>query len=220
MHPWAERLNQAFDKTGWTKRELARRSGVSYDNVNKYLGGKVENPRGDAIEQLANVLGVNGIWIRNGDIFPPETELQLLEVAGISEAGAYRDVSVFYPMHDDTKNQRIPIARDKQYPNARQYALLVSGDSTDRIAPAGAYATCVDFEESGLALRSGMIVHVERLHDGLVETTIKIYREDTGRKWLEPCSTNPRHKRVEITENDNDKINIRGIVTGWWSSIE
>ena len=48
MPPWVKRLNDALQRSGWSKSELARRSGVNYDSLNKYLAGKVEHPRGDS----------------------------------------------------------------------------------------------------------------------------------------------------------------------------
>ncbi len=61
MPPWVKRLNQALRKSGWSKAELARRSGVDYDSLNKYLAGKVEHPRGDSLPRLARALGVGDL---------------------------------------------------------------------------------------------------------------------------------------------------------------
>jgi len=61
MPPWVKRLNDALKKSGWSKTELARRSGVNYDSLNKYLSGKVEQPRGDSLPRLARALGVSNL---------------------------------------------------------------------------------------------------------------------------------------------------------------
>ena len=66
MSDWKIRLNDAFRATGWSKAELARRSGIQYDSLNKYLAGKVEHPRGDSLPRLARSLGVNPVWLRDG----------------------------------------------------------------------------------------------------------------------------------------------------------
>ena len=66
MRPWAKRLNDAFEQSGWSKAEFARRTGVNYDSLNKYLTGKVEQPRGDSLPRLAKSLGVSGLWLREG----------------------------------------------------------------------------------------------------------------------------------------------------------
>ncbi len=66
MIQWAKRLKEALRQSGWTKTELSRRSGVNYDSLNKYLAGKVEQPRGDSLPRLARSLGVSGLWLREG----------------------------------------------------------------------------------------------------------------------------------------------------------
>ena len=66
MPPWVKRLNEALRKSGWSKAELARRSGVDYDSLNKYLAGKVEQPRGDSLPRLARALGVGDLKRRGG----------------------------------------------------------------------------------------------------------------------------------------------------------
>lgn len=63
---WAERLNTIFERTGWSKKELSRRSGVNYGSVVKYLEAAVEQPRGEIIKQLADALGVNALWLEKG----------------------------------------------------------------------------------------------------------------------------------------------------------
>ena len=66
MSDWQKRLNDAFRDTRWSKAELARRSGIRYDSLNKYLAGKVERPRGDSLPRLAKSLGVSLLWLRDG----------------------------------------------------------------------------------------------------------------------------------------------------------
>lgn len=75
MYDWAERLNEAFRAKRWSKRELARKSGVNYDVVNKCLRGEVENPRGLVIPKLAKALDVSEVWIKTG-IQPPANNPQ------------------------------------------------------------------------------------------------------------------------------------------------
>ena len=66
MKPWTDRLNDTLRQSGWSKTELARRSGVNYDSLNKYLDGKVAQPRGDIMHRLARALGVDTTWLRDG----------------------------------------------------------------------------------------------------------------------------------------------------------
>ena len=84
MGDWADRLRAGFERSGWSKMELHRRSGVSYDNIAKYLDGKVEKPRGDQIEQLARALDLDPIWVETG--IKPAGEVELKGYVGAGQA--------------------------------------------------------------------------------------------------------------------------------------
>ena len=66
MQKWWERLKERTDELGWSHTELARRAELDRTNVQKYLEGKVENPRGDAMEKLARAIGRPISWLRLG----------------------------------------------------------------------------------------------------------------------------------------------------------
>jgi SOS-response transcriptional repressor LexA len=55
---WHDRLEKRRKELGWSKAELSRRAHVSYDNLNKYLRGDVEHPRGDHVKKMADAVGV------------------------------------------------------------------------------------------------------------------------------------------------------------------
>lgn len=63
---WNKRLQERLNAKGWTAAELARQSGLPYDNVMKYLKGRVAAPRGDAMEKLACALGTTSAWLSHG----------------------------------------------------------------------------------------------------------------------------------------------------------
>lgn len=63
---WYGRLKEAMDERGWSMAELARRSGVPYDSINKYLRGDIEQPRGDTIDRLAKAIERDPLWLREG----------------------------------------------------------------------------------------------------------------------------------------------------------
>ena len=66
MHAWSKRLNEVLRQRGWSQSELARRAGVSKENVKKYCQGLISQPRGDTLPRLAEALDVHGIWLRDG----------------------------------------------------------------------------------------------------------------------------------------------------------
>ena len=66
MYSWAKRLNDMLALRGWTQAELARRAGVSKENVKKYCQGAVGQPRGETIPRLAEALDIHFVWLRDG----------------------------------------------------------------------------------------------------------------------------------------------------------
>ncbi len=87
MEPWVGQLNDALKKSGWSKAELARRSGVNYDSLNKLLSGKVEHPRGDTLPRLTRALGVVGPGGGTKAGPPFKKEFQTLTQLGGGEGG-------------------------------------------------------------------------------------------------------------------------------------
>lgn len=66
MRKWHERLSDLHRQSGMTIAELARKSGVPYDNLRRYLDGLVDQPRGSVIDQLAEALGVSRFYLLLG----------------------------------------------------------------------------------------------------------------------------------------------------------
>lgn len=66
---------------------MARRSGVPYDNVNKYLAGKVDKPRGDTLTALAKALGVEPLWLEKG--ISPDSPTRMVPLKGYIGAGHF-----------------------------------------------------------------------------------------------------------------------------------
>ena len=63
---WSRRLSQLLALRGWSQAELARRTGLSRENIKKYCQGLVAQPRGDTLERLASALEVQVAWLRDG----------------------------------------------------------------------------------------------------------------------------------------------------------
>jgi phage repressor protein C with HTH and peptisase S24 domain len=86
------------------------------------------------------------------------------------------------------------------------YCLTVRGDSLDLIARPGSTLVCVDLNESGLGVKDGDLVIVERAREqsGLRETTAKRVRAVRGGFELYPESTNPKWKPVHYPRQSDD----------------
>lgn len=68
---WYKRLKIKMDQLGMKGVEVARRAGVEPKTLYKYLEGKIDNPRGKTLANLAKVLGTTEEWLRYGG---PEPE--------------------------------------------------------------------------------------------------------------------------------------------------
>lgn len=68
---WHENLVALLKERNWSVPDLARQMGAGedralIDRLYKYTSGEVDNPRGQAMEQMARALGVTEIQLRTG----------------------------------------------------------------------------------------------------------------------------------------------------------
>ena len=95
---WNKRLLDSLELKGWTKAELQRRSGVPYDNILKYLAGKVDQPRGDILAKLAEALEVDALWLEKGvDHLSQTKHVRLIGYIGAGQA--------VYPIDDGADDE-------------------------------------------------------------------------------------------------------------------
>lgn len=223
---WWNRLDQRMQELGWSKAELSRRSGITYDSINKYLRGDTDNPRGNVLEKLAETIDKPLLWLRDGlEVDIPNDILTFVgmstvRIAGTVEAGTFREVDEF----DQSEAIEIAVPRDDKFPYARQMAFNVSGDSMNDLKPrpilSGDRAICVAYEDIAdeTTLRDGMIVVVERTRDGghTREWSIKQIELYADRTVFAPRSTNPKHKPIiierDVDADDGTRVEVIALV--------
>jgi transcriptional regulator with XRE-family HTH domain len=201
-----------MNELGWNKAELSRRSGIPYDSINKYLRGDTENPRGNVLQVLADAIGKSLLWLRDGietegDIRQVATAIVAARVAGVVEAGSFREVDEF----DQSVPEQIMLPRDDRFPNARLLVFDCSGNSMNDLRPRpifpGDRLVCISYEdvEHEVELRSGMVVVVQRERDGghFREWSVKQIELFPDRAEFHPRSTDPKHKPI-IVRRDHD----------------
>lgn len=132
MEHWSKRLWRALEWKGWTKRELARRAGIHEQKVYKYLQGRVEQPRGNIMQRLADTLGVSESWLR----FNVGPAVVHIPVVGRVAAGEN-----FVPF-DDTPLGAGYNAIDFTLEDADPIAIEVRGESMLPIYRPGDYLLC------------------------------------------------------------------------------
>jgi|UniRef100_A0A6M3JC06 SOS-response transcriptional repressor LexA len=197
---------------------LALMIGRDKDYIRDYLKGRKKSLKVDDAQRIADVLKIPLNRLMGGQT--EVAEERGLEVMGKVAAGIYKDISV--GDQDEHRRPRIAVARDLRFPHCRQYALEIEGDSMDELFHDGAIVVCVDFADSGLDLKPGMVAHIERSIAGgqLVENTLKELRRDGKEGWsLHPRSTNPSHKPILLSGSESDDVKIRGFVVGQWQPL-
>lgn len=203
------------ESKGYSQARLAEMIGSSQPQINRLENSQRKLSK-EWAERLAPALGVSASILMFGERPKPERirPIEGLRIEGQTKAGAFLDISLFDDDPDGYKT--IPVATDARFPHARQYALLISGDSMNELVEDGAYVTCAEWAATGLEYRTGMVLHIERHQGHLVETTIKEFVELDGHRYLKPRSTNVKHQAILLNGDENTTIFIKGLVIGKW----
>lgn len=202
-----EKLAEAIELAGTTPAALAIAIGRDKDYIRDYLVGRKRSLKADDMMKISREIGASSESLTTREI-PLRNDLPELPVVGTIRAGAWIETY----MHEHEDQGTIPVSRDHRFPYARQYALAVSGDSMDEEAPDGSFVICVDFGESGLNLKPGMIAHVESMEHGKSETTLKEVAFENGETRLIPRSSNPVYKAISLKGHEGVEVFVRGIV--------
>lgn len=211
-------LREYRETAGLTQTQLAKLANTSQPQIQRLENGERKLTK-EWARRLSPHLHTTAKELMFGEADEDTTstlEIEGLPVVGTSRAGGWLDITMMET--GEHEHETIPVARNPRFPRARQYALLVSGDSMNKVFAEGTYVTCVDYADSGLSLKPGMIVHVERRIAGrqLVETTLKKY----GKGELLPLSTNPVHVPIPLNGDEDTEIDVRGVVIGKWEPVE
>lgn len=128
-----------------------------------------------------------------------------VRVQGTIDAGAFRAVDEF----DDITDELINEPRDEDFPQARQIAFDVAGDSMNALKPRpilpGDRVVCIDFEDLGgrVPMRDGMVVVLEQTLAGgqMRERSVKQLELYDDRYEFHPRSANPKHKPIVVNRD-------------------
>lgn len=213
---WNDRIEKLLKDRGISRAELARGIREPYHNVNKWLRGNVDKPRGDAMSRIASYLKVSEQWLVYGrDDDPIPAPIEGLPVLGIVAAGNWLEVDA----HDEHRPiETVPVVPDPRYPRDATYGLFVAGTSINRIASEGDILICTDMRKTGAEPEDGDLVIVERQKAGgaLREVTAKRVRFFADRTELWPESDDPRWQRPIVFngsgEDSDEEIHIIAIV--------
>lgn len=189
---------------------LSAMIGRDKDYIRDFLKGRKKTLKADELAEIIAILRPKIDEELPTITAPSEDEM---EVVGNVQAGRWLETY----MQEEGERETIPVARDPRFPEATQYAVKVVGDSMNEETPDGSYAICVNFAESGLKEKPGMIVHVERIRPDQSETTLKQLDIEDGRLILRPRSRNPVYKPILPDQMKGEHVVIRGVVLSFFN---
>lgn len=212
MNTLAERIAWAFDRApGATKTGLAKAAGVTPPSVSDWFSGKTKTLRGEPAAGAALYLGVEVQWLTTGRgpkvrgdanvdrMPPPRGSVPLISWVA---AGAWNGAADPFEPGDAERWLDCPVNHSE-----RTYALRVRGDSMTaphgRSYPEG----CVVFVDPLKRSPTNGARIIAKL-DGSDEVTFKVFRDEDGRKWLQPL--NPQYPPI------HDPFRVLGTVIGKW----
>ena len=142
-----------------------------------------------------------------------------IPVLGDVQAGVWREIDTV----DEEKYPPLPLSPDPRYHERAQFALMVRGESMNKVFPPGQFIVCVRWSEINRGPRDGDLVVVERRRDGLIEATVKRVAIKGQKLYLMPESTDPRFQTpIEIQLDGsiaNDEIVLTALVIGRYEQI-
>jgi len=199
-------IEEGLKKPGKKKGALAEALGRAPSAVTSLLRGE-RLLKAHEIEIIARYLEVDapptsGSFAMRTTVKPLGDQIQV-RIDGIVEAGAFREA-------DDANQDEaeyVSADLDKRWPDARQVAFRVAGDSMNALKPVpildGATVICVDYSDIAdrYPMRNGMIVVVERVAMGghMREWSVKQLEVKDDRFIFHPRSTNAKHKPIVVT---------------------
>jgi transcriptional regulator with XRE-family HTH domain len=210
---YMNRIKELRKARNLTQEQLAELLGTTDATIQRLESGKRQLTERWAA-QISTVLGVDVTEVF-GAILPVTNAG--LPVVGDVQAGVWREIDVV----DEPKHSPLPIGPDPRYQAATQFALLVLGESMNKVFAAGTFIVCVPWEQLGRQPRENDIVVVERQRDGMVETTVKRIEIQNRKLVLMPESTDPRFQSpIELDGSlEHDRIVVTALVVGKYQQL-
>jgi DNA-binding XRE family transcriptional regulator len=198
------RIKELREARGMTQTDLAELVGAHWQTIQRLEVGTTRLDT-DWMERLAKPLKVHP-----ADLISAR-RIRTVEVRGAVQAGAWAET---WEWPEDDR-YTVPIPDNEEYRRFSLYGAEIRGPSMDRRYPEGTVVIVTDQVERGEQLVVGRRYLLERERaDGLHEATVKtLWRDDAGKLWLLPESTDPRFQEpIPIGGDEGDTLRIIGRV--------
>ena len=208
-----------------SQKDFARRLG----NVSRGAVGNWELGKGikrDNLQRIADEYQVSFDWLATGRGEPrrnvtlttslnKSAKLGTIPTKGLVEAGHWQDVD-----HGGNYEMGENVPSSSDYPLEWQYALIVRGESLNKVAKDGDRLVCLDLIKSMISLEDDDLVICERqrFNGQLIERTAKRVRMTLRGYELWPESEHPDHQGpIEWMPNgDPDENHVHVVAKVLW----
>ncbi|MBO6858340.1 XRE family transcriptional regulator [Roseibium sp.] len=224
-----DRLREARNAAGYgSMSAAAARVGKTQSTYRAHENGQNEYDYEDA-QKYAEAFGVTadwllfggdahyGEWLRSKSSRRAKTgAAEPLRIAGEVAAGLWLEADLF---ESERETASPLIGGDGRFPLDYQYLLTIRGESLNKIARDGDLILCLDYGQSGIEIKTGDLVVVERSRDGghTIERTAKRIFKDGSQIELRPESTDPRFQEpVIFDEHSEESTQVRVIAKVLW----
>ena len=190
---------------GWTYDSLAEKVGSHPKTVGALARGEAELTL-TWMQRFARLFGVKAIEIIER---VEAADMRNVPITGRVRAGAWAESHTFDPQ----ARSSVTIPNDDRYRSVSLYALVIEGESMNRLYPNGSTVVL-----SRLSQRPGEIIvgkryHVVRTRGDLIEETIKtLVRDRDGNYWLQPESDSPEFGAFALEGEEGTTVELRGRV--------
>lgn len=217
--PMREWVHKALEFSGMKQAELVRRLAADFGwSENRSVLNKIVNGERDlSAKEMLDISKATGWPVPGGKeppsgVRPSPAPLSFVKVTGKVAAGQWLDVADMDFGYDDIE----PVPSVSGYSPAQQFALLVDGNSLNKVAQHGDRLVCVSMTADGVEIRLDDLVIVERRRFGgqMVERTAKRVRQTIDGFELWPESTDPAHQEpIRLNgAQDGEEVAIIGKV--------
>lgn len=200
-------IRRLRQRLGLTQEQLGERLGVGWQTISNVERGHT-GLSSKKIEAYAHALEVDP-----QDIVSADDGMRRVPVIGHVQAGHFAESWQW----EDEDSYEVHVPDEARLQHFTLRGAETRGPSMNRRYPEGTVVIFTDMVETGEDIVVGKRYVIERERaDGLREATVKLlWRDDAGKFWLLPESTDPRFQEpIELNGGEDDTIRIVGRVRG------
>lgn len=223
-----ELVSRRIQDLGLSMADVSRKCGRNASYIQQYLTKKSPKILPEDVRiTLSRILKVSigdlslNSFSLHRELKPPHTSQEGLRVIGEVAAGVWLEEQP----EEETDDVLYGLVRDPRFPNARQFALRLRGDSCDLYGSDGDYVVCVDAYDIGRSPQHNdfVIAVRSRMNGQIRETTCKQVEIREGRIELWPRSRNPKYQEPIILaapgEEDHTEVEITAYVLSFQKRV-